>query len=298
MRLLKLKTVLAATDLDPSSDAALKTAEALANAAGASLHIVHVASDRGIKAQEGGSSDLKAQLAATLRRAGVSAKDHRIHVGSGAVEEAVSSLSVQITADVVVIGHHRRRPDTGAENPMGDTAYAIVTHSPAPCLVTSRVLDPPIRRAVVAIDTSETARGALLVALSWSSALRDPKAEAAGPTLTALHVESGGSMSPKDTHMKRTVDHELDILRRSAGSWAGVTVDGATETSPDPASAITKFVSAHEAELVVLGTRGLSTDAAARLGSVSAAVTRRLEVPVLLVPPAVWRTYVKDMDYF
>ena len=298
MRLLKLKTVLAATDLDPSSDAALKTAEALADAAGASLHIVHVASDQGGTTKEGGSSDLKAQLAATVRRAGVSARDDRIHVRSGAVEEGVSSLSIQLTADVVVIGHHRRRADTGADNPIGNTAYAIVTHSLAPCLVTSRALDPPIRRVVVAIDTSETARGALLVALSWSSALRDPKDEAAGPTLTALHVESGQSMSPKDTHIKRTVDHELDILRRSAGSWAGVKVEGATETNLDPAKAITKFVSVHEAELVVLGTRGLSTDDASRLGSVSAAVTRQLELPVLLVPPAVWRTYVKDMDYF
>jgi nucleotide-binding universal stress UspA family protein len=42
MRLLTLKTVLIATDLDETASAALRTGEMVAEAAGAALHVVHV----------------------------------------------------------------------------------------------------------------------------------------------------------------------------------------------------------------------------------------------------------------
>ena len=297
MRLLKLERVLAATDLDPSSDAALESASRLADAAGARLHIAYVVPADEAQTGTATASDSEARVTDTLRRVGVSCEPNRIHVVPGTPEAALSDLSARIVSDVTVLGRHRRRPDLPAESGIGNTAYAIIARALTPCLVTSRPLNLPIRRVVVAIDTSETARGALLVALSWASALRSSTA-AGDPRLTALHVETGQRSSPDHDHLKRTIDHELDILRRSAGSWAGVTVEGATETDLDPVKAITRYAADHEADLVVLGTRGLSADKTARFGSVSAAVTRQMEMPVLLVPPAIWRTYVRDMDYF
>jgi nucleotide-binding universal stress UspA family protein len=228
----------------------------------------------------------------------LSVEERRVHIESGTPANVLSSLSDQIKADVIVIGRHRPRTDLPADLPVGSTAYSIITRTLSPCLVTSKTLSLPIRRALVAIDASEAARGALLVALSWSSALRNAKSKEPDPTLTALHVESGATLSAADAHMKRTIDHELDVLRRSAGSWAGVSVEGATETNGDPVKAITKYATDHEAELVVLGTRGVSAVLALRLGSVSAAVTRRLRLPVLLVPPSVWRDFARDIDYF
>jgi len=297
VRLLKLERVLAATDFDPSSDAALESAASLAAAAGARLHIAHVVPADQTDGGDAESSDSKAQMADTLRRVGVSAERQRIHIVTGPPEVALSDLAAAILSDVTVLGRHRKRPDLSPDAGIGNTAYAIASRALTPCLITSRRLNLPMRRIVVAIDTSETARGALLVALSWSSALRSPAAKD-DPTLTALHVETGQSLSPDDAHMKRTIDHELDILRRSAGSWAGVSVEGATEADTDPVTAIAKYAKDCDADLVVLGTRGLSMDNASRLGSVSAAVTRQLEVPVLLVPPAVWRNYARDIDYF
>src|SRR5215813_10034592 len=46
MRLLTLKTVLVATDLDDSSLVALATGKELAESAGAKLHVIHVSDDR------------------------------------------------------------------------------------------------------------------------------------------------------------------------------------------------------------------------------------------------------------
>jgi nucleotide-binding universal stress UspA family protein len=299
MRLLKLKTVLVATDLEPSSDAALETAAALADAAGAKLHIAHVSAPDGTNTEGRDSySDTRARLATTLRRVGLPVQFDNVHITAGNPVEVLSSLSDQIAADVIVIGRHREGTHTDAVGSIGSTAYTLITRSLSPCLVTSRLLRLPLQRALVAIDTSETARGALLVALSWSSALRDSKAEGAKTTLTALHIETSGDLSADDIQMRRNIDHELDVLRRNAGSWAGVAVEGATEADSEPANAITKYATDHDAQLVVLGTRGLSAQTASRLGSVSAAVARALSVPVLLVPPAVWRNYARDIDYF
>jgi nucleotide-binding universal stress UspA family protein len=299
VRLLKLKTVLVATDLEPSSDRALETGASLAAAAGATLHVAHVTAAEKTNAENRGSSSAaRERMDATLRRAGISVQVDNVHIAAGAPVEVLSSLSDQITADVIVIGRHRQRTDMDAHSAIGSTAYTLITRSLRPCLITSRRLRLPLRRAMVAIDTSETARGALLVALSWSSALRDSKAEDAKTTLTALHIETSADLSADDIQMRRNIDHELDILRRNAGSWAGVAVKGTTEAGSDPAKAIMKYATEHDAELVVLGTRGLSADNALRLGSVSTAVARGLSVPVLLVPPAIWRNYARDIDYF
>ena len=106
-----------------------------------------------------------------------------------------------------------------------------------------------------------------------------------------VDAEAAGAVEEK------TIEHELDILRRNAGAWAGVTVLGETIKGRDPATAIASYARDHCSELVVLGTRR-PEHREGGLGSVSASVTTRLVIPVLLVPPAVWRDHAKDMDYF
>jgi nucleotide-binding universal stress UspA family protein len=63
-------------------------------------------------------------------------------------------------------------------------------------------------------------------------------------------------------------------------------------------TAIIRFAQNHDADLLVLGTRGLSAKNLPGLGSVSDAVTGQLQTPVLLVPPAVWRNHAHEIDYF
>ena len=296
MRLLRLKVVLAATDLEPSSDSAVESAVRLAHAAGAELHIAYVSPNRTGGGDSGRDREAPPAMAVFRERVGLSGGKHRIHLRSGDPAPTLSKLIDEIGADVIVIGRHRQRRKEPHDS-IGSTAYDVTTRSLAPCLITSRSLEVPIRRALVAIDTSETARGALLVALSWSSAIRQPKANDSGTTLTALHVESGRPLSPPTAHRRRVVDHELDVLKRGAGSWAGVSVTGATETSDDPVGAIVQFANDQKPGLLVLGTRGLAEKTKSGLGSVSSAVTNQIDIPVLLVPPAVWRSYAKDIDY-
>jgi universal stress protein E len=297
VRLLRLRIVLAATDLEPSSDCAVESAIRLAQAAGADLHIAYISPDRARAGDSSRTSSGTSAMTTFRERVGLSGSNHRVHVKSGDPVTALSELADELTADAIVIGRRRPRPAAKSQASVGSTASGIVMRTLAPCLITSRSLQVPIRNAVVAVDTSETARGALLVALSWSSALRYSTSGAPGTTLTALHVESGRSLSKRATQRKRTVDHELDVLKRGAGAWAGVSVTKATETSDDPVAAIVRFANEQKPDLVVLGTRGLSARKLSGFGSVSRAVTMQLDVPVLLVPPAVWRNYAHDIDY-
>jgi nucleotide-binding universal stress UspA family protein len=187
----------------------------------------------------------------------------------------------------MVLGPHRGGLDS--TRALGGTALAVVTNAACPCLVVRRPLRLPLREVVVPIDVSDTARGALLVGLSWASALRlnSPAGGHSGATLTALHVttsENRGATSP-------AIERAVADVRDAAGTWAGVSIRTEAVTDTDVAHGIASYVVTHAPDLVAMGTRGLGIDRLGRLGSIAAAVTARIETPVLLVPPAMWMAY-------
>ena len=293
MRLLQLNTVLVADDLAATSESALRTAAALRDGGGASLHVAHVApADTGIVAKTGIRAEFKQAMADAAARARIG-DDYTPHVLAGAVAEAIATLADRISADVIITGR-RTRAALPMDRPLGGTAFAIITRSLVPCLAVTEPLTVPVKRVLVAIDYSAASRGALVVGLSWASALRDRAGDA--PLLTALHVHADDGSGDRG-RWKRNVDHELDILRRTGGDWAGVKVSGITLPAGDTVGAIAEHARAMGAGLVVLGTRGANQQAQNGLGSVSAAAIGRVSAPVLLVPPAVWRDYAGDMDY-
>lgn len=264
MHLLSLKTILVATDLSDAAKAGTETARALAAASGAKLHVVHAGS---------------ASASRVLEHAGLREGEAHVHVAPGDAETAIQTFAITFHADVIVLGPHRASDDRA----MGSTAMAVATNATVPCLVAGRRLKLPIEHVLAPVDLSDTARGALVVALQWASALRPTHAKSTTPaTLAALYVYSNGDASTA----KRALDAEFERIRDDAGHWAGVDVERLVIPADDPADAIAK----HAADLTVIGTRGAGTDDAPRLGSVSQAVLRRTRAPVLLVPPAVWRS--------
>lgn len=293
MRLLSLRTVVAATDLTPASDPAIKTALRLAGAAGAALHVVHVAPSADLAADMTQREHYIQDVHAAVGRAGVAEHGHTVHILSGDAPTAISQLADRVVADLIILGRHRggARPWHGA---LGSTAYEVITRARVPCLIITRPRDLAMQHVLVATDFSESARGALLMALSWASALRSREPGASEPEVLALHV-SHETEAP-DEPGSDPLTHELEMLRRSAGDWAGVCVHGATQRADDPVAGIVEYAGHHAADLVVLGTRGVRPAAGSDLGSVSAAAVQQLDVPVLLVPPAVWRTFAHDLD--
>jgi universal stress protein E len=291
MRLLTLKSILVATDLDDSAFPAAVAGVRLAGASGASLHLLHVTvsgDDQAARARA------DAELSALLERAGAGRDVATIHVLGGDPGFAIGSLSDRVHADVIVLGPHREGRVGGRV--LGGTALAVVTNASCPCLVVKTPLRLPLSHAVVPIDLSDTARGALLVGLSWASALRGTKLDTrhrGDARLTALHVQP----SLPDGNVRAlspAIEMEIAFAREAGGTWAGVAISGEAIANANVTQGIASFVADHAPDLVVIGTRGLGLDPVGRLGSVAASVLRSIDAPTLLVPPAVWTAHANS----
>jgi len=295
VRLLKLETILVATDLTETSVGAIVTAPRLADAAGATLHVAHVAPKEAEQsAAAGHRAEYEQRMEKAVDPAGTARPQRHLMFGEPA--HAISSLAGKVGADVVVLGRRAEKAKLESDRPVGTTAYAFVTRTLVPVLVVVEPLSFPMDNALVAVDASPAARGSLLVAVSWSSALRGPGPALAG--LTVLHVDTGADSAEHSAQMRRSAAHDAEVLERNAAGWAGVTVKRVTVEDSDPAAAIARHAVDSGAELVILGTRASAEHGSSIWGSVSAAITRRLSIPVLLVPPAVWRDHVRDIDPF
>jgi nucleotide-binding universal stress UspA family protein len=269
MRLLTLKSVLVATDLDESSSSALRTAARLAALAGARLHLLHVADQPGPN-----ESNLRELFRVTAPDApGLESA----RVAGGAPAEAIVDRAARVDADVVILGPHRR--GAGQQGELGSTAASVVRTAPCPCLVTATEVRLPLERVIAAIDLSEAAAGVLSVALTWASALRPRGGNA---WLTALHV----TPDPGEDAVRRVRD-EVQRARARARGAAFVEIHEQLGSGSAPAEEILRRAAADSADLLVVGTRGAGQPSA-DLGSVSAAVARATPCPLLLVPPATW----------
>lgn len=270
MRLLTLKSVLVATDLDESSPSALRTAARLAALADARLHLVHVA-DRPTPGDE-------ARLRKLFERVAPDAPGlESAQVVYGTPARAILDRAAAVDADVVILGPHRR--GSGPAGELGSTAASIVRTAPCPCLVTGTELRLPLERVIAAIDLSEAGGGVLSVALTWASALRPRDGKA---WLAALHVAS----NPDEDAVQRVREEVRRARARSMGA-SFVEIDERQGAGSDPAGEILRRAASDAADLLVVGTRAADLPSPG-LGSVSAAVARATPCPLLLVPPATW----------
>ena len=296
MRLFKLQTILVATDLTETSVGAMVSAARLASAAGATLHVAHVASEQ---SELNADANRRAEYEQAIRNAVDAAKTTtatQTHLMFGEPPHALASLADRLRADVLVLGRRKRTPKADSDRPVGSTAYACVTRTLVPVLVIVEPISIPLRTALVAVDASVAARGSLLMALSWSSALRDRSST--NGRLIIFHVDTGNPATEDAARLRQSAAHDADVLQRNAPGWAGVTVERITIKDPDPAAAISRHAMDSGAALVILGTRASADHGLSAWGSVSAAVTRQLSIPVLLVPPAIWRDHERDIDPF
>src|SRR4051812_36055489 len=110
MRMLTLKTVLAATDLRDGSLATIEAARALADSAGAALHIVHV----------GTTAPTEAKAAyAQLADLGFRLDEAAVHTVGGEAVAGILGLACEIAADVIVVGPHRDERCDGSPHDLG-----------------------------------------------------------------------------------------------------------------------------------------------------------------------------------
>jgi universal stress protein E len=291
----RVRAVLVASDLSETATVVVRAAGALAALAEAELHAVHAVEPGG---RDGESSireleDARAALRAQLRGAlPPSIESASVHVVPGRAHEVILRRAAEVAADLLVIGPHDGRQESGA--PLGTTADRLVRTSDLPCLVLREPLSLPLRRILVPSDLSEAAEGALDVAFIWGAALRMPAASGEETRLDVIHslaAVSEQSAVDLDAEAERGLREQVAAVEARTGCGGLMKVATAVIHSAGAADAILRFARENQPDLLVLGTHGQSALVRALVGSVSSAVARRAERPVLLVPPGYWKSW-------
>lgn len=291
-----IETILVATDLGPTSDQVVQAAAALAKLTGARLHVLHTyefqsapysaevpaKTFQGRIAQIG--SALDAQVARTARGIDVASKEVVIYTAHKAILERAELL----TADLIVIGRHRR--GGFGEAFLGSTADNVVRSANAPCLIVHGPLTVPLTRVLVPIDLSEPALHALDVALTW---VRSLGAADTAPEIVVLHVIPrvyDFEDVPVDSDaVGARLHHEIEAARTRAHAPTTLQLREDVRWGDDPTAEILDYINKESIDLVVLGTHGYGALKRALIGSVASGVARGAGCPVLLVPPALWQ---------
>lgn len=176
------------------------------------------------------------------------------------IAHALVDLAIDVDACILAVGR-----DT-----TGRVTRSLLSRAPCPIAVAPLSVplprSGPLRRIGVAVDGSTSAQSALLAATHLAMA-NDTKVVllSAGPTPEPVSAW---------LHVARI---SLDEVEHETRSLAG-----------DPAA--TLAAASADLDLLVCGTRGRGRALGAVLGSVSAHLIAHSQCPLLVVPPAVWRS--------
>jgi nucleotide-binding universal stress UspA family protein len=152
---------------------------------------------------------------------------------------------------------------------LGSVAEKVSLYATSPVLIAKRKTD--LRRLLVAVDGSANADKALDYAVKLCQQFKSK--------MTLLHVEETNlfRLEPKGT---KTIGEQ--ILAEEAAKVKDVSFDSRLEIG-DPANTILKIAQREDYDLIVLGSRGLSSVKRFLLGSVSADVSMYAQRSVLIV---------------
>ena len=301
---LPTRSILAATDLTPSSDRVLRAAATLCALTGATLHVIHafdfppspyMGQVGEIATFQGRIADVEAQVRAQVKRivpAGVTVAPPRVEIY--AAHRAIADCARDVQAELVVIGPHARRElEIGF---LGGTADRLLRTLEMPCLVVRDRLHFPLRHVLVPMDLSEWARAALDVAIAWGSGLAAHREDMALPdtVLTVLHVAPKVLFAPGMPFDRAEVlPGWNEALAQAAEQAANVEVREQVLWGDSAGGEIVAFAEHQKADLIVMSTHGFGAVKRALLGGTAQAVARRAACPVLMVPPRMW---VEDVE--
>lgn len=294
--------LLVARDFSPGSERALAAGLDLAARTGATLHLVHAevlhGDPYGTPPESAGALDkLRERLKEGVERD--RNPNATYHPQSGPIEHrvvrdvaaapALVRYAKERDVDLVVLGTHGRR---GVRRTLlGSVAEEVVRLAPCPVLTVRGEGDEAfaLRAVLAAVDFSDGSR----VALEQAARL----AEVYGARLHLIHVAEevpvpafydAGLVSVyaySPGFNERALDHLQAFTKEVVGETLDSPVAYHVETG-SPAARIVKTVEETGADLVVVGTRGLTGLRRLLLGSVAERVLRLASVPVLVARPA------------
>lgn len=295
---MKIRRILYPTDFSPCAEQALDHALFLARQYEAELHILnavvlHADDPANPERQFPGSPELLERMTrlASERMAELVPQEHRDVLRVREVQERgfaagpiILEYADEHDVDLIVMGTHGRR--AAARFFLGSVATEVVRHAECP-VFTVREAEPPreveaFERILVPIDFSRHSLVALAYAKDLASRYR------AG--LQLLHVIELATYPT--LYGPAAAMFDLDNIKEVSFQ----AMERAVERTPGPevpldkhvasgrvASEISAFAKAHESDLVVISTHGLSGLERMLTGSTAEQVTRVVDCPVFTV---------------
>lgn len=277
-------TILAATDLTPSSDIAVERAIELAAYWGARLYIAHVVDDT----HSPGEAPARARLAeAEIEKRvksspAASSVEIEVLTTVGHPADRLLAKCDRLFVDLLVMGQGDRK--TLTQRLLGTTVDRVVRQSLQPVLTVRKRSTGPYRNVAIATDFSATSEVARDCALGLF-----PSAQAT--VVHAHELDLHGLFSFDVMTGPLAERHALEIIDYSEKAMK-IFIANAKATHSGLKSVIevgqalevmVTYAKAHEPDLVVLGTHGRTGIRRAVIGSVTEQLLNRLECDVLVV---------------
>jgi len=225
-----------------------------------------------------------ANVAAFLQAADRSCATRLLH---GRPASAIVDEARRWDADLVVIGARGHGPLESLL--LGSVSAEVVDHAPCPVLVARH---PAVRRLLLGVDGSDSAHRAVATMASWQLLHSVPATVVSVvEPMPTWPMALGGAFAPTVVEVGSGVFEErhrrlLDAVKEALGTLrrSGMVADGELREG-DPAHQLVQAAIEHQADLLVVGTRGLSGLGRMLLGSVARKVVLHTHASVLVVRP-------------
>lgn len=199
----------------------------------------------------------------------------RTIVNSGSPRQVLLAAASDESADLVVVGRSGRGGAPGLLH-LGSLAEYCAHHSDRPLAVIPSGFGTATRRIIVGVDGSPNS----LQSVTWAARL----AEASGASVTAIAIDPNSN--DRDAAASSN-------LRSRISAWSsplagiGVKIDVVPAPDSHPADALLDEACRREADLLVLGARGVGPTTGVRVGGTALRALHHATIPFVMVPTGI-----------
>jgi nucleotide-binding universal stress UspA family protein len=276
-----IRSILAAVDLGETTTTVLRSAQTLARAAQASLHVTHAIEldQQHPHSAAAGFQPLIAHVERTLARA-VARELTKVEPASVetllyARHRTIANRAREVNADLIVLGPHRH-----GRAALGTTVDRVLRTADCPCWITQRPVHLPLTKIVLATDLSDAAANALAAMGTIARLYGQGRLE-----IVLLHVLHPAVSLDDVEVMRRTLEKHAEGWVAAQGLSASIRMRIAVRRSRNTADAILTYLRRQHPSLLIMGTHGHGMLDRLLLGSVTTRVLREVPCDALAVPP-------------
>jgi len=213
---------------------------------------------------------------------------HRSITSSASIPEGILEYARKEACDLIVVGTHGRR--ALGRLLMGSVTQELIRNSPVPVMIVKAIKKPEEHvqnydRVLIPIDFSDMSMKALNYGIRFANFLRADVHVI--HTVDTPAIDNLKGMYPfPETMIPDTVDLNVDLSLTKAiqdkdviGNWKVATLFG------DPSEEILNYAAKNNCGFIVMGTHGRKGLEKTLLGSVTAVVASKSEIPVITVSP-------------